>query len=217
MIQWRCQWSAFHGWPSHSMCSRPHFTGKPDWPRADFAENCLLRAGSKASAVSRFREKLSPANGVQGITTITRKIALLGVMSTKLAKWVAKKWGPRRDRDVSDSAIYTTAIYRAYTVITIYSVTESRILTFILQIMTTTNPTQIKFPPGTSTISEELNVICGQYFRIVAHNRNVFGNYYGEIIQGLLKRTQGARSPRLSWEPPRQRLLLVIWLVFIYI
>ena len=57
VIQWRCQWSAFRGWPSHSMCSRPHFTGKPDWPKADFAENCLPRAGSKASAVSRFRER----------------------------------------------------------------------------------------------------------------------------------------------------------------
>ena len=57
VIQWRCQWSTFRGWPSHSMCSRPHFTGKPDWPRADFAENCLLRAGSKASVVSRFRKK----------------------------------------------------------------------------------------------------------------------------------------------------------------
>ena len=83
---------------------------------ADFAENCLLRAGSKASAVSRFREKLSPANGVQGITANSRKIALLGVMSTKLAKWMAKKWGPTCDRDISDSAIYTTAIYWAYTV-----------------------------------------------------------------------------------------------------
>ena len=105
------------------MCSRPHFTGKPDWPRADFAENCLLRAGSKASAVSRFREKLSPANGVQGITAISQKIALLGVMSAKLA---AIKWGPTYDRDISDSAIYTTAIYRAYTVL----ITHTHILIF---------------------------------------------------------------------------------------
>ena len=116
VIQWRCQWSTFCGWPAHSMCSCPHFTGKPDWPRADFMENCLLRAGSKASAVSRFRQKLSPMNGVQGITAISRKNALLGVMSAKLAKWVAKKWGPTCDRDISDSAIYTTVIYRAYTV-----------------------------------------------------------------------------------------------------
>ena len=116
VIQWRCQWSAFRGWPSHSMCSRPHFTGKPDWPRADFAENCLLWAGSKATAVSRFHEKLSPVNGVQGITVIWQKIALLVAMSAKLAKWVAKKWGPTCGRDISDSAIYTTAIYREYTV-----------------------------------------------------------------------------------------------------
>ena len=123
VIQWRCQWSAFCGWPSHSMCSRPHFTGKPaDWSRADFAENCLLRAGSKASSVSRFREKLSPANRVQGITAISWKIALLCVMSAKLAKWVVKKWGPTCDRDISDSAIYTTAIYRAYSV---YGVPEN--------------------------------------------------------------------------------------------
>ena len=30
-------------------------------------------------------------------------------------RW-AKKWGPTCDRDISNSAIYTTAIYRAYTV-----------------------------------------------------------------------------------------------------
>ena len=108
VIQWRCQWSVFRGWPSHSMCSNPHFTGKPDWPRADFAKNCPLRAGSKATAMSRFRGKLSPANGVEGITGISRKIALLCAMSAKLAKWVAKKSGPTCDHDISDSAIYTT-------------------------------------------------------------------------------------------------------------
>ena len=116
VIQWRCQWSAFRGWPSHSMCSRPHLTGKPDWPRADFAKNGLLRVRSKVTAVSRFCEKLSPANWVQGITAISRKIALLGAMSAKLAKWMAKKLDPTCDRDISDSAIYTTAIYREYTV-----------------------------------------------------------------------------------------------------
>ena len=108
---------AFRGWPSHSMCSRPHFTGKPDWPRADFVENCLLRTRSKATAVSRFRDKLSPANGVQGITAISRKIALLDAMSAKLVKWEAKKWGPTCDCNISDSAIYTTTIYREYTVL----------------------------------------------------------------------------------------------------
>ena len=37
-------------------------------------------------------------------------------MSAKLAKWVAKKWGPTCDRDISDSAIYMTMVYREYTV-----------------------------------------------------------------------------------------------------
>ena len=63
--------------------------------------------GTKAIAVSRFREKLSPANWVQGVTAISRKIS---------RSWAPKKWGPTCDRDISNSAIYTTAIYRAYTV-----------------------------------------------------------------------------------------------------
>ena len=63
--------------------------------------------GTKVIAVSRFREKLSPANWVQGVTAISRKIS---------RSWAPKKWGPTCDRDISNSAIYTTAIYRAYTV-----------------------------------------------------------------------------------------------------
>ena len=63
--------------------------------------------GTKAIAVSKFREKLSPANWVQGVTAISRKIS---------RSWVPKKWGPTCDRDISNSAIYTTAIYREYTV-----------------------------------------------------------------------------------------------------
>ena len=70
VIQWRCQWSAFRGWPSHSMCSRPHFTGKPDWPRADFAE------------------RLSPASRIKGIRgeQISRKT-------------VSRERGPRNYRE----------------------------------------------------------------------------------------------------------------------
>ena len=82
VLQWRCQWSAFRGWPSHSMCSRPHLAGKPDWPRADFAKNCLLWAGSKVTyrdfaknhALGRHVRKISEMsgqkNGVQHATAI---------------------------------------------------------------------------------------------------------------------------------------------------
>ena len=70
--------------------------------------------GTKAIAVSRFREKLSPANWVQGVTAISRKIS---------RSWAPKKWGPTCDRDISNSAIYTTAIYRAYTVLSSHCLT----------------------------------------------------------------------------------------------
>ena len=70
---------------------------------------------TKAIAVSKFHEKLSPANRVQGVTVIPRKIS---------RSWAPKKWGPTCDRDISNSAIYTTAIYREYTVYPIGSFTS---------------------------------------------------------------------------------------------
>ena len=62
--------------------------------------------GTKAIAVSRFCEKLSPANWVHGVTTILRMYHALG----------RQKWGPTCDCDISNSAIYTNAIYREYIV-----------------------------------------------------------------------------------------------------
>ena len=62
---------------------------------ADFAKNCLPRIECKE--LPRF----------------LKKYCALGQNSWN--RW-AKKWGPTCDRDISNSAIYTTAIYRAYTV-----------------------------------------------------------------------------------------------------
>ena len=86
-IQWRCQCSAELGWPSHSMCSSPHWQVGQSWFReklslanreqrlsrwADFAKNCLPRIGSKV--LPRFREKYRALgrqkNGVQHATAI---------------------------------------------------------------------------------------------------------------------------------------------------
>ena len=78
--------------------------------------------GTKAIAVSRFREKLSPANWVQGVTAISRKIS---------RSWAPKKWGPTCDRDISNSAIYATAIYRAYTVLGLLPKLIGKYLTFV--------------------------------------------------------------------------------------
>ena len=80
--------------------------------------------GTKAIAVSRFREKLSPANWVQGVTAISWKIS---------RSWAPKKWGPTCDRDISNSAIYATAIYRAYTVFWIQSFQDHNQSPAILQ------------------------------------------------------------------------------------
>ena len=83
------------------MCSSPHWQVGQSWVReklspanrkhrlsrwADFTKNCLPRIGC-------YRD-------------YAKNIAPLG----------AKKWGPTCDRDISNSVIYTTAIYREYTV-----------------------------------------------------------------------------------------------------
>ena len=63
--------------------------------------------GTKTIAVSRFREKLSnPRIGSKELPRFREKYRALG----------RQKWGPTCDRDISNSAIYATAIYRAYTV-----------------------------------------------------------------------------------------------------
>ena len=73
--------------------------------------------GTKAFVVSRFRKKLSPANWMQGVTAISRKKSRSRAprLQNSRNRW-AKKWGPTCDRIISNSAIYTTAIYREYTV-----------------------------------------------------------------------------------------------------
>ena len=86
--------------------------------RVDFAKNWLLRTGTKAFTVSRFRKKLSPANWMQGVTRFREKYRALRHHVCKNSRngW-AKKWGLTCDRDISNSTIYTTAIYREYTVL----------------------------------------------------------------------------------------------------
>ena len=86
-------------------------------------KNCLQRTGTKAIAVSRFREKLSPMNWMQGVTAILRKISRSWAprLQNSQNRW-AKKWGPTCNGDISNSAIYWTAIYRAYTVLSRLSI-----------------------------------------------------------------------------------------------
>ena len=45
----------------------------------------------------------------------------------------------------------------------------------------------VQLPAGFSAVSEELSHVCGQFTRLVAHNRTVFGLYYADIIGALLR------------------------------
>ena len=64
--------------------------------------------GTKANGGEQISRKIvSRELGPRSCRDFARNIALLG----------AKKWGPTCDRDISNSAIYATAIYRAYTVL----------------------------------------------------------------------------------------------------
>ena len=66
---------------------------------ADFTKNCLPRIECKE--LPRFHKKISHSWAPR--------------LQNSRNQW-AKKWGPTCDRDISNSAICTTAIYRAYMV-----------------------------------------------------------------------------------------------------
>ena len=44
----------------------------------------------------------------------------------------------------------------------------------------------IQIPQGLNCVHKEIRRILGQLMRIVAHNRNVFGSYYDDILQGIM-------------------------------
>ena len=84
------------------MCSSPHWQVGQSLGRSWFSEKLSPANGNKGYiAVSRFREKMFPANWVQRVTAISRKIS--------------RSWVPKNGVQHA-TAIYTTAIYRAYTV-----------------------------------------------------------------------------------------------------
>ena len=70
-------------------------------------KNCLLRTRNKGYRAEQISRKIvSRKLGPRSYRDFAKNIALLG----------AKKLGPTCDRDISNSTIYTTAIYREYTV-----------------------------------------------------------------------------------------------------
>ena len=83
---------------------QPALTG---WLELISRKNCLLRAENKDYHCEQLLRKIvSRKLGPSSYREFVKNIALLG----------AKKWGPTCDHDISNSAIYTTTIYREYIV-----------------------------------------------------------------------------------------------------
>ena len=77
---------------------QPALTGRPELISRKIVSG---KPGTKGIAVSRFCEKLSPANWVQGVTTISRKIS--------------RSWTPKNGVQHATAIYPIPAIYRAYT------------------------------------------------------------------------------------------------------
>ncbi|CAF0978396.1 unnamed protein product [Brachionus calyciflorus] len=85
----------------------------------------------------------------------------------------------------------------------VYKLLFSRYVDFLQNILTKRTQGPVKLPQGMSLVEKDLLEITGQFLRLVTFNKTVFGNYYGEIIQIFLSRTN---LPHLefaicSWSP----------------
>lgn len=76
------------------------------------------------------------------------------------------------------------------------SFSAKRVISFIQQALFSRLVEPLKVPAGMSVMEQELSQICGQFLRLISHNRSVFGNFYADIIGALLKRQQEDLSPR---------------------
>ncbi|KAI0209793.1 T-complex protein 11-like protein 1 [Lamellibrachia satsuma] len=68
----------------------------------------------------------------------------------------------------------------------VHKLMKSRLMAFIHSLISQPQSRDVQLPPGFSAVSEELSHICGQFLRLVSHNRAVFGSYYTDIISRLL-------------------------------
>uniref|UniRef100_A0AAF5PWF6 T-complex protein 11 n=1 Tax=Wuchereria bancrofti TaxID=6293 RepID=A0AAF5PWF6_WUCBA len=64
---------------------------------------------------------------------------------------------------------------------------RDRMHNFILSITSNRVPSyQQRFPPGLSVVHAELSALTARFARIVNHNRETFGPYYGQLIKRLM-------------------------------
>ncbi|XP_013395437.1 T-complex protein 11-like protein 1 [Lingula anatina] len=70
---------------------------------------------------------------------------------------------------------------------TVNKLIKTRVLDFIRDTLMSNHRSPLKIPPGLSAVEHELSEVCGQFLRLIAHNKAVFGYWYSDIISKLLK------------------------------
>lgn len=78
----------------------------------------------------------------------------------------------------------------------VYKLMYKRLKDFILQIISKRHSGPLKVPPGFSVVENELGQVCGQFLRLISHNRATFGSYYTDIANDLLQIRTEDLSPR---------------------
>lgn len=78
----------------------------------------------------------------------------------------------------------------------VYKVMYKRIRDFILHIISQRHSAPLKVPPGFSVVEIELGKICGQFLRLISHNRATFSSYYTDIANELMQIQMDDLSPR---------------------
>lgn len=76
----------------------------------------------------------------------------------------------------------------------VYFIMCKRVLSFIQQAIFAKHVEPLKVPAGMSIMEKELSQICGQFLRLISHNRSVFGTHYADIIGKLLERNSDNSS-----------------------
>lgn len=71
-------------------------------------------------------------------------------------------------------------------------ISDSRIKQFLHKIIMIKSVTPQQIPPGLSSLQEELAAVAAQFLVLVAHNRNVFDEYYAEIVSTAISKRRSA-------------------------
>ncbi|OWF42739.1 T-complex protein 11-like protein 1 [Mizuhopecten yessoensis] len=78
----------------------------------------------------------------------------------------------------------------------VYKLVAKRLKEFIKQIISKKHTQPLQMPVGFSVVEAELGQVCGQFLRLISHNRSVFFAYYSDIINTLLQWKTEDLSPR---------------------